>query len=403
MVAAAYHAQGTVAPGFERVQEAFERNFIERGELGAAVAVYHQGEKIVDLWGGIRDKASGAPWEEETMVVVFSTTKGMSAMAVAVAHSRGLFDYDEPVAMYWPEFAQNGKENVTVRLLLNHQAGLCAIDESLDFDVLADPDKITAAIAKQKPAWEPGTKQGYHGVSLGWYESALIRCVDPQHRTIGQYFRDEIAQPLELDFYISLPADISRSRLARIEGYKNWQMLFHLHKMPRGFAFGMINPRSLTARAFANPPVLAAISSYNDPHLQSIEIPAVNGIGTARSIAKAYGEFATGGKKLGLKAETLQALYEPAQLPRDGAYDQVMHVDTSFSLGFLKPFPLARFGRDDNKSFGTPGAGGSFGFADPTSEIGYAYVMNKSGFYIFDDPRELSLRKAVYESLDRLA
>lgn len=336
------------------------------------------------------------------MAVVFSTTKGMSAMAVAVAHSRGLFDYDEPVATYWPEFAQNGKENVTVRLLLNHQAGLCAIDEALDFDILADPDKITAAIARQKPAWEPGTKQGYHGVSLGWYESALIRCVDPQKRTVGQYFHDEIATPLELDFYIGLPADIPRSCLATIDGYKNWRMLFHMHKMPRGFAFGMVNPRSLTARSFGNPAILSAINSYNEPHIQCIEIPAVNGIGTARSIAKAYGEFATGGRQLGLKADTLQALYEPAQLPRDGAYDQVMHVDTSFSLGFLKPFPLARFGRDDNKSFGTPGAGGSFGFADPTSQIGYAYVMNKSGFYIFDDPRELSLRKAVYESLDKM-
>jgi CubicO group peptidase (beta-lactamase class C family) len=395
--------QGTVAPGFERVHEEFRRNFTERGELGAAVAVYHRGEKVVDLWGGIRDKASRAPWEEDTMAVVFSTTKGLSAMAAAVAHSRGLFDYDEPVATYWPEFAQSGKENVTVRTLLNHQAGLCAIDEPLDLDILADPDKLATGIARQKPAWEPGRKQGYHGVSLGWYESALIRCVDPQHRTIGQYFRDEIAQPLELDFFIGLPEAIPRSRLATIDGYKNWQMLFHLHKMPRGFALGMFNPRSLTARTFANPAILSAINSYNEPRIQCIEIPAVNGIGTARSIAKAYREFATGGRGLGLKPETLQELCEPARPPRDGSYDQVLHVDSSFSLGYLKPFPLARFGRDDNRSFGTAGAGGSFGFADPTSEIGYAYVMNKSGFYLFDDPRELSLRKAVYKSLESIA
>ncbi len=403
MITAAHQVHGMVAAGFERVKEEFMRNFTERGELGAAVAVYHRGEKVVDLWGGIRDKASGASWEEDTMTVVFSTTKGMSAMAVAVAHSRGLFDYDEPVAIYWPEFAQHGKEHVTVRSLLNHQAGLCAIDEPLNFDILADPDKITAAIARQIPAWEPGTKHGYHGVSLGWYESALIRCVDPQRRTVGRYFHDEIAQPLELDFYIGLPADTARSRLATIDGYQNWQMLFHLHKMPRGFALGMLNPRSLTARTFANPALLGVINSYNEPHLQRIEIPAVNGIGTARSIAKAYGEFATGGIRLGLKADTLQALHEPAQPPRDGTYDQVLHVESSFSLGFLKPFPLAHFGCDDNRSFGTAGAGGSFGFADPTSEIGFAYVMNKSGFYLFDDPRELSLRKAVYESLDKMA
>jgi CubicO group peptidase (beta-lactamase class C family) len=240
-------------------------------------------------------------------------------------------------------------------------------------------------------------------VSLGWYESALIRCVDPQRRTVGQYFHDEIAVPLDLDFHIGLPADMPRSRLATIDGYKNWQMLFHLHKMPRGFALGMLNPRSLTARTFANPAILSTINSYNEPRIQCIEIPAVNGIGTARSIAKAYGEFATGGRGLGLKPETLQALCEPARPPRDGSYDQVLHVDSSFSLGYLKPFPLARFGRDDNRSFGTAGAGGSFGFADPTSEIGYAYVMNKSGFYLFDDPRELSLRKAVYKSLESIA
>jgi CubicO group peptidase (beta-lactamase class C family) len=177
MMTVTNQVNGTVAPGFERVQEAFERSFIERGELGAAVAVYHRGCKVVDLWGGIRDKASGAPWEEDTMAVVFSTTKGMSAMVVAVAHSRGLFDYDEPVATYWPEFAQNDKENVTVRTLLNHQAGLCAIDEPLDLDILADPDKLAAVIARQKPAWEPGTKQGYHGVCMcseGWNKVGLM-------------------------------------------------------------------------------------------------------------------------------------------------------------------------------------------------------------------------------------
>ena len=397
------HVQGTVKAGFERVRKEFEHNFTEQNELGAAVAVYHKGKKVVDLWGGIRDKSSGAPWEQDTMTVVYSTTKGMSAMAVAVAHSHGLFDFDESVATYWPEFAQNGKENVTVRQLLNHQAGLCAIDEPLDFDTLADPDRLAAVLARQKPAWEPGTRQGYHGVSLGWYESVLIRCTDPQKRTIGQYFHDEIAKPLALDFYIGLPTDIPRSRLATIDGYKNWRMLFHLNKMPWRFAVGMLNPRSLTARSFANPPFLAEINSYNDPRIQRIEIPAVNGIGTARSIAKAYGEFATRGQKLDLKEETLQALYEPAQPPSEGVFDRVMGVDTAFSLGFLKPFPLARFGQDDNKSFGTPGAGGSFGFADPTSEIGFAYIMNKSGFYIFDDPRELSLRNAVYESLDKMA
>src|SRR6185503_13924529 len=150
---------GTTAPGFEAVRSAFERNFREGKELGAACAVYYKGELVVDLWGGVRDLATNAPWEADTMVPVMSTTKGFSSMAVALAHSRGLIDYDEKVTTYWPEFGQNGKENVTVRQLLGYQAGLCAIDEPLDLAKIADPDFMAAALAKQKPAWEPGTKQ----------------------------------------------------------------------------------------------------------------------------------------------------------------------------------------------------------------------------------------------------
>src|SRR5262245_58268087 len=149
---------GTVAPGFELVREVFSNNFRTRGELGAACAVYLRGEKVVDLWGGVRDHETGAPWDEDTMVMVFSSTKGMSALALAVAHSRGLFRYDEPVATYWPEFAQHGKDAVTVRQLLAHQAGLCAVDEIFDAAKLADLDRVAAALAAQRPAWAPGEK-----------------------------------------------------------------------------------------------------------------------------------------------------------------------------------------------------------------------------------------------------
>src|SRR5687768_18235310 len=183
--------QGTVAPGFEAVRTEFERNFRERKELGAACAVYYKGELVVDLWGGIRNIATGEPWEADTMVPVMSTTKGFSSMAVALAHSRGLLDYDEKVATYWPEFAQNGKENVTVRQLLGYQAGLCALDEPLTLEKLADPDFMAGVLAKQKPLWEPGTKQGYHAFSHGWYQSELIRRVDPKHRTVGKFFHEE--------------------------------------------------------------------------------------------------------------------------------------------------------------------------------------------------------------------
>ncbi len=327
---------GTVEPGFEGVYEAFERNFRERDEWGAAVAVYHRGEKVVDLWGGIRDEASGAPWEEDTMVMVFSTSKGMSALAMAVAHSRGLFDYDEPVAEYWPEFAQNGKEAITIRQLLSHQAGLCVIDTPLTYDIMADTDQLMTILARQKPAWEPGTRHGYHAITVGWYESGLLRHTDPRGRTVGQYFADEIAKPLGLDFYIGLPDDVPSSRVApTMDDFPIWQMILNMGKLPLPLVLTVMNPWSLTARTLSNPPRLNA----NNPRTQRIEIPAFNGIGTARSIAKAYNEFITGGRTLGLRQETLDALSAPVVMPTQGALDQVVRVDTAYSLGFIKDAP----------------------------------------------------------------
>ncbi len=393
--------KGTVASGFEKVKAVFEENFKTRNELGACCCVYYKGEKVVDLWGGIRNYDTGEPWEKDTVSIVFSTTKGVSSMAVAHAHSKGLFDYDDKVAHYWPEFAANGKAEVTIRQLLNHQAGLCAIDEPLSLEQLGKPDVVAAAIGKQKPAWTPGQKQGYHGISLGWYESELIRRTDPKKRTIGQYFQDEIARPLELDFYIGLPEGFPRKRLAKIKGNKAWQTLFHLNKLPWGFVKSFLNPKSLTARTFKNPAILGETNNYNLPELQGIEIAAANGIGNARSIAKAYGEFATGGKILGLKRATLDALEQKAKAPTDGRMDQVMYMESSYSLGYLKPFQDFQFATSE-RAYGTPGAGGSFGFADPDAQMGFAYVMNKCGFYVWNDPRERALREATYACIKAL-
>ena len=193
----------------------------------AARAVsYHHGEKVVDLWGGIRNKQTGEPWEQDTMVVVHSATKGLAAMTLAVAHSRGWLDYEERVCTYWPEFAQQGKERITVRQLLAHQAGLFAIDEPVDRSIVADLDRLAVVLARQKPAWEPGTRQAYHAITLGFYEGELLRRVDPQHRSLGQFFQDEIASPLGLDLYIRLPEAIPNSRLARIAPPGRMQMLW---------------------------------------------------------------------------------------------------------------------------------------------------------------------------------
>ena len=197
--------QGHVSNGFEPVRDAFIENFSRRKEIGGACCVYRHGEKVVDLWGGIRNKSTGGPWEENTMVVVYSATKGLAAMTLAVAHSRGWLDYEERVCTYWPEFARHGKDRITVRQLLAHQAGLYALDVPVDRRLVADLDRLAAVLARQKPAWEPATRQAYHAITLGFYESELLRRVDPQHRSLGRFFQDEIAEPLGLDVYIRLP------------------------------------------------------------------------------------------------------------------------------------------------------------------------------------------------------
>jgi len=386
--------QGTVAPGFEPVARAFERNFQLGHERGAACAVSIGGQLVVDLWGG--ERAPGRPWEQDTMVNVFSTTKGVSSIAVAHAHSRGLLDYDLPVASYWPQFAEQGKEQITVRQLLSHQAGLCAIDAPMDLALLADPDRVAQAIAAQRPAWTPGELHGYHGISLGWYESELLRRVDPQQRTIGRYFADEIAAPLGLDFHIGLPDAIPEERLARLHApaYAA-RMVLNIRKLPSAFVRGFLTPGSLTARTFSNPKVLGQPARYNDRAMLRIELPASNGVGTARSIAQAYGDLAIGSPRLGIGESTLANLREPAKDPRGGRFDQVLKQETRFSLGVCKPWPGFEFGSPS--AFGTPGAGGSFGFADPQIGMGFAYVMNRMDYYLVSDPRELAVREAARE------
>jgi CubicO group peptidase (beta-lactamase class C family) len=390
---------GDVDEGYGPVADAFRRNFAERGEIGASVAVFRDGQKVVDLWGGYRDGVERTPWERDTLVNVFSTTKGIASIALAVAHSRGLLDYDAAVATYWPEFAAQGKQHVTVRQLLSHQAGLAAIDRPLDLDTLADLDLLAEALAEQAPAWQPGVRHGYHGVTLGWYEGELLRRVDPDRRSLGRFFAEEVAAPLGIDCHIGVPDDLDASRFATVHGFHPAEMLLHMHELPPRFVLAFLNPRSLTGRAFGNPKLLGVTGNYNRPDVRRLEIPAANGHSNARSVAAAYGEVATGGERLGLSSQTLAALTEPARPPTAGRRDTVLHVDTTYSLGYMKPFPRFRFGTSAGRAFGTPGAGGSFGFADPDTGIGFAYAMNRSGFRLWDDPREVALRQALYRDV----
>ena len=238
--------QGRVSAGFESVREAFVENFTRRRELGGACCAFVRGAKVVDVWGGIRNKQTCEPWEEDTMVVIHSATKGLAAMTLAIAHSRGWLDYEERVCSYWPEFAQNGKQRITVRQLLAHQAGLFAIDEPIDRTVVADLDRLAVVLARQKPAWEPGTRQAYHALTLGFYENELLRRVDPQHRSLGRFFQEEIASPLGEDVHIRLPEAIPNSRLATLAPPTFIETLLGFG--PRFMLIAM-NPRSNIYRA----------------------------------------------------------------------------------------------------------------------------------------------------------
>lgn len=382
---------GEVEPGFERVREEFIKNFTQKGELGASFAVFHQSQKVVDLWGGYRDRKARMPWKRDTLVMVFSSTKGIAAMTLALAHSRGWIDYDEPVAKYWPEFAQQGKENITLRQLLSHQAGLCALDEPVYLEEMYDLDGLAEKLSRQRPLWEPGVKHGYHAATLGMYMNEIIRRADPYHRTLGRFFQEEIARPLNLEFYIGLPQELPEGRLADIKMMISPRAVFRL---PLKLTLRFLNPRSFRYNAFRIP--RGYHPNKRESHL--IELPSGNGIGQVRAIAQAYGEFATLGKQLNLKKETMEELMSPSIPPEKGPIDEVLGITSYYSLGFSKPGPDVSFG-SSRRAFGAPGAGGSLGFADPDKGIGYAYAMSKMNYNLKNDPREKSLRKALYRCL----
>jgi CubicO group peptidase (beta-lactamase class C family) len=392
--ATALAVEGHVSPGFESVREAFEENFTRRGELGGACCAYVRGEKVVDLWGGVRNKQTGEPWERDTMVVIHSASKGLAAMTLALAHSRGWLDYEERVCAYWPEFAQQGKERITVRQLLAHQAGLFAFDEPVDRSIVADLDRLAEVLARQKPRWEPGTRQAYHALTLGFYENELLRRVDPAHRSLGRFFHDEIATPLGEEVYLRLPESIPNSRLAPLAqpSARDGLTLLAMRLLAK-------NRWSNIYRALVVNPGTDVYLDAKRVYARDLEVPSGNGVGTARGIAHAYGVFASGERELGLRQDTLDLLAAPAVPPARGFRDACLKGKVQFSLGFMKPGFVWKFG--SSSSFGSPGTGGSLGFADPDLGVGYAYVTSLMGTSLTGDPREVALRDALYAALPR--
>jgi CubicO group peptidase (beta-lactamase class C family) len=369
---------GWVEPGFEGVRDAFVANFDDHGEVGAAVCVYVDGRPVVDLWGGVADRRRAQRWAEDTVVPVFSSTKGVTAVAASLAIERGLLDPDAPVASTWPEFAAAGKEAITVRQVLSHQAGLPLVEGRFTLEQALSWDPVVEALAAQAPLWPPGSQHGYHMRTYGWLVGELLRRATG--RSPGRFVRDEVAEPLGLAIWIGLPEEME-PRVARVVPPQN-----SLREL-----LAPLGETLLLARVFGNPSDLFDYDDmWNTRALHACELPSSNGIGDARSFARLYASLVGAGvddHRL-LRPETVDA----ATVEQVRGTDAVIGVETAFGLGFMLG---ASFGAANPTScFGHAGAGGSLAFADPATDMAFGYVMNDLRFDT-GDPRSEGLVRAV--------
>jgi CubicO group peptidase (beta-lactamase class C family) len=385
----AVKVEGTCDPKFNRVKDTFVENFEKRNEVGAAVAVMLDGKSVVDIWAGHADREMTRPWTRDTLVNVYSTTKGVTAICAHRLADKGLLDIDAPVAKYWPEFAQAGKDKLPVRYLLSHKAGLAAVRKPLDDDALFNWNKMTTALAEQEPWWEPGAKHGYHALTFGYLVGEVIRRITG--KTPGKYLREEVAGPLGLDLHIGLDAkdDARTGDMIPMPPPGPGE--------PNLFAEVMKNPESVAFKAFMNPPNGMRPGMVNTREWRAAEIPAANGHTTARSLAKLYGVLARGGELDGVRVMSKEQVAQ-CSIEQSSGPDALLVINTRFSLGFMMSQPGASLG-PNAKSFGHPGAGGSLGYADPEAKIGFGYTMNKMHASLLIDPRATALIEAVYASL----
>ncbi|MFF8395297.1 serine hydrolase domain-containing protein [Streptomyces sp. NPDC016172] len=373
---------------FTAIRAAFEENFRERGELGAAVAVTVGGRTVVDLWGGWADAARSRPWERDTLVNVWSTTKGPVALCAHILADRGLLDLNAPVALYWPEFAAAGKEKVLVRHLLSHRAGLSGLREPHSLEQLCDWELTTQRLAATEPWWEPGTRSGYHALTYGHLVGEVVRRVSGLRP--GAFLAREVTGPLVIDFRIGLPVqDFARAAelvQPAITATSEQEAVF-----------AQLAPAAIAA--LTNPAVSAA--GANTPGWRAAEIPAANGHGTARAVAALYGVFAGrgsfGGHRL-LSPESAERVREGQGSCRDLVLGAGFEHETEVGLGLWLSGPDGSYGPDP-RAFGHDGFGGSCGLADPEAGVSLGYVMNRMGPRIANDPRKMALIDALYSAL----
>jgi len=387
--------EGSCDAAFLGVADEFEKNFRERDEIGASVCITHEGRTVLDLWGGLARPAERAPWQRDAVSIVFSCTKGATALCAHVLASRGVLDIDAPVASYWPEFARKGKENATVRMMLDHSVGLPAFKTPLRHGGCTDWDYMVEMLADEEPFWSPGTRNGYHMINFGWTVGELVRRASG--KSLGAFFRDEIAKPLGVEFWIGAPEDVE-PRIA--------PMMLHAPKPgePIGeFMMKMMtDPKSTQALSLLN-------SGGFDPNgraCHAAEIGGAGGISNARGLAGIYAPFANGGELGGVRLVDRKQLARMGEVSVATNEDATLLIPTRFALGFMKSMDNRRRPRGDRDSailssaaFGHVGAGGSIGFADPDVGLSFGYSMNRMGPGLMLNERGQSLVDAAYRAL----
>ena len=375
---------GSCAAGFEPVREAFEENFAQRGEIGASVAVLKDGQQVVNLWAGWADPAKTRPWQQDTLTNVWSTTKAMTSLCAHILIDRGELDPDAPVARYWPEFAAGGKAAIPVRWIMSHRAGLSGLTVPVSVEDYYDWDKITALLAAQEPLWEPGTATGYHAITFGYLVGEVVRRITGQ--SLGVFFGSEVAGPLGADFHIGLP-DSELGRCSDLQGVRPSED----EQAAIAQAYAKAHPAAMAA--LTNPALSG--DEANAADWRMAEIPAANGHGTASALGTVLGALVDGSDRL-VSAETLKT----ACAGQGRFTDLVLGFPLEFGLGYALSGPEHHYGPNP-AAFGHDGFGGSAACADPESGLAIAYVMNRMGMNLSDDPRKMAVIDGAYRSIER--
>lgn len=388
--------KGYIDPKYSLIADSFANNFEQQGEIGASLCVYHHHKLVVDIWSGFKDLEGKELWEENTVVPFFSTTKVIAASCLAICHSRGLFDYDDKVSDYWNDFAINGKTDITIGQLLQHRAGLSAIDKKLNIEIIQDRALLERTIAEQKPYWNPGDYQGYHTWTIGWYISVLLSKVDPKKRRLKEFIEEELLPNIIGELRVGIDDDYDMSQIATLKPFSKVKGLL---SMPFKFVKEFFNPWSLTFKSMLNPLFVSNHANFNKKEILQLEFGSGGGIGNAKSLASLFEGLTNPKHQLFLGKKTLAYLTQYPELPKNGLEDLILKQDSFlFHAGFMKRTNKHDFS-DNRRAFGGFGAGGSFIVSDPENNLTIAYTMNKMSQEMMNMKREVQVRRTIYKTI----